>query len=229
MRVLAELVVIVVGVLIALWVDNLNTERQDRRQEQAYLAGIVEDLRGDSSALVDRRTAAVRSLEVADRLIELRFDPPSPVPADSLAEWFFRAAFVDNFQVLDHTYREVLGAGGLTLISDDAVRRGISSYYRDIDSAEFFTEYYKGEESDYWDLLAERLDAADFAALTRSDRRGSLDVRRMLTLLREDDEIVNAVQMNRHWAELRLEITNRRIASNSSLIEVLRARLLDLG
>lgn len=227
-RILGELAVIVVGVLIALWVDNLNSGRQDRLQEEAYLRGVVADLRGDSVALAERRVTALRGMEVADRLMALRDAPSTSAPADSLSDWFFRAAFVDNFQVLDHTYREILGAGGLTLISDPTVRRRISDYYRSIEAAEFFTDYYKGEETDYWDLLAERLDPEDFAALTRAGTgTGRLDPDRLLAQLRSDHEIANAILMNRHWTELRLEITDRRIEANDSLTALLRARSSD--
>jgi hypothetical protein len=229
-RLLAELVVIVVGVLIALWVDNLNTERLEQRQESAHLLGILEDLDNDSSALAERRETAIRGLEVADRLLELRSEPASTAAADSLARWLFRAAFVDNFTVQDHTYREILGTGGLTLIRDATLRRSISSYYRSLESAEFFTDYYKGEEEDYWDLLAARLDPDDFSALTRSeDGGGNLNVGRLLGQLRGDDEIANAILMNRHWTQLRLEITDRRISANRLLAETLRTRLADQG
>lgn len=44
-RVLGELIVIVVGVLIALWVDNANSERQARGLETAHLSGILFDAR----------------------------------------------------------------------------------------------------------------------------------------------------------------------------------------
>ena len=80
-RVLAELVVVVVGVLIALWVDNLNTAREDRFQESAYLLGILEDLRTDSIAFVRRRETAIRGLEVADRLLELHGESSSTASA----------------------------------------------------------------------------------------------------------------------------------------------------
>lgn len=229
-RLLGELVVIVVGVLIALWVDNLNANRQAHLQESAYLAGILDDLGSDTESLRQRETTAIRGLEVADRLLALWEAPTLSAPADSLATWFFRAAFVDNFEVLDHTYREILGAGGLTLIRDEALRRAISSYYRSIESAEFFTEWYKGEESDYWDLLAERLHPADFGAMTRSEEQsGSLDSDRVLRQLRNDAEIANAVLMNRHWTQLRLEITNRRLEANRRLQETLRDALLARG
>lgn len=140
--------------------------------------------------------------------------------------WFSQAAFVDNFQVLDHTYREILSAGGLGLIRSESLRRLLTGYYRSMESAEFFTEYYKGEETAYFDLLAARLDTNDFEAITRSEEDpGRLNPARLLAQLRTDDEIANAILMNRHWTALRREIGERRIASNTALADALRAEL----
>lgn len=226
LRVGGELVVVVVGVLIALWVDNANQMRKDHDQELAYINGILVDLASDSADLVTRQRTAERGLEVADRLLALRRDSTTRASADSLAVWFFRAAFVDNFQVLDHTYREILSAGGLSLLQDDQVRRMISGYYRDIESAEFFTDYYKSEETAYWDLLAERMDPDDFEAVTRSDEVADrLVPGRAIALLRSDPEVANAILMNRHWSALRLGITSRRLDTNRRLAELLRARV----
>ncbi|MEJ2240138.1 MAG: hypothetical protein P8X82_17745 [Gemmatimonadales bacterium] len=222
-RWLADLVVIALGVLIALWVNNLNAERLEHRQEQAYLRGVLQDLGSDSAQLAYRSELADRGLHAADRLLELRRNLSSTPTADSLAVWLSHAAFVDNFTPQDHTYREILGAGGLTLIRDAELRRSISGYYRSIESAAFFTDWYKNEEEAYWDLLAVRLDPNDFEAVTRSEvAAGNLNVERVLAQLRTDNEIVNAILMNRHWTQLRLEITARRIAANQSLADTLR-------
>ena len=225
MRVVGELLIIVVGVLIALWVDNLNQDRRDIAREATYLEGILVDLSSDSVEFVRRAETARRGVHAADRLLELR-RRGSSTPADSLATWFFRAAFVDNFQVLDHTYREVLGAGGLSLIRDESVRREISAYYRSIESAEFFTDFYKGEERDYWDLLATRLAPEDFIGISRNEGTSpGMDAARVLSVLRSDPEVANAIEMNRHWTDLRLGITERRLDANRELAAILRTRL----
>ena len=226
LRLAGELVIIVVGVLIALWVDNLNQDRRDAAREGSYLRGILVDLRSDSADLTDRRDTAIRGLHVADRLLDLRDDPGADAEPDSLATWMFQAAFIDNFQVLDHTYREVLGAGGLGLIRNETIRRSISSYYRSIESADFFTDFYKKEETDYWDLLAERMAPDDFIAVSRRGEQ-RLDATRVLEQLRSDPEIPNAIEMNRHWTELRLGITERRLAANRRLAETLTEHLGD--
>ncbi len=83
---------------------------------------------------------------------------------------------------------------------------------------------------DYWDLLAARLDPDDFAAVTRSqDGGGDLDVSRLLGQLRTDDEIANAILINRQWTQQRLGVADRRASSNRLLAETLRTRLADRG
>jgi len=225
LRIFVQGAVIVGSILLAFAIDAAWDVRQDRVQEVAYLGGILVDLRSDSTDLVDRQVTAIRGLAAADRLFELRRDPGSTAPADSLATWFLHAAFVDNFQVLDHTYREILG-GGLSVIRDESLRRQIADYYRSIESAEFFTEYYKGEESDYWDLLAERLDPDDLEGISREDQAADhLIPDRLIGKLRSDDEIANAILVNRHWTALRLDITGRRLDGNEDLAESLRSHL----
>lgn len=226
LRVIVQGAVIVGSILLAFGIDAAWDARQDRVQEAAYLGGILVDLSSDSTDLVDRQVIAIRGLEAADRLLELRRDPGSTAPADSLATWFLHAAFVDNFQVLDHTYREILGAGGLSVIRDESLRRRIADYYHSIESAEFFTEYYTGEESDYWDLVAQRLDPDDFEGISR-EGEGAIHLvpNRLIANLRSDDELANAILMNRHWTALRLDITGRRLAGNRDLAEELRSHL----
>jgi hypothetical protein len=226
LQIIVQGAVIIGSILLAFAIDAAWDARQDRVQEVAYLGGVLVDLRSDSTDLVDRQVTAMRGLETADRLLELRREPGSTAPADSLATWFLHAAFVDNFQVLDHTYREILGAGGLSVIRDESLRRQIADYYRSIESAEFFTEYYKGEESDYWDLLAQRLDPDDFEGISHENEgAGHLVPNRLIANLRSDDELANAILMNRHWTALRLDITGRRLAGNRDLAEELRSHL----
>ena len=70
------------------------------------------------------------------------------------------------------------------------------------------------------------LENGGYEAITRSeDGPGRLNPARLLSRLRTDDEIANAILMNRHWTALRKDITERRIASNRTLAEALRAEL----
>ena len=63
-------------------------------------------------------------------------------------------------------------------------------------------------------------------AVSETDR---LNPDAIIELLRTDDEVVNAILMNRHWTQLRLEITERRIMANGDLRETLGSHLSEAG
>ena len=227
-RLVGEFCVIVLGVLMALWVNNWNEERKEAVREGEYLAGILTDLKTDSSSLAYRVEIAVRGIEAADRLLALRADQNSEAPPDSLALWLFHAAFVDNFQVQDHTYREILGSGGLALIQSRDLRRQVSEYYRRLESAEFFTDYYKDEETSYFDLLEERLPTPAYLAISLAPEEGEpprFDTGRVLEIFRDDDQLANSVIWNRHWTVHRLGVVQRRQELNSELATAVAAEL----
>lgn len=219
-RLVGEFFVVVLGVLVALWVSNWNEERKETVREGEYLAGILADLKTDSATLAYREKIAVRGIEAADRLLALRADRDSEAPPDSLALWFFHAAFVDNFLAQDHTYRELLSSGGLALIQSRDLRRQVSEYYRRLESAEFFTDYYKEEEISYFDLLEERLPTPAYLAISlapEEEEAPHFDVARVVEIFRDDEQLANSVIWNRHWTVHRLGVVQRRQELNTEL------------
>jgi len=70
-RLLAEVLVIVIGVLVALGVDELVQGREADSSEHAYLRGIVEDLRQDSVELSARAQAWSQWGDYAEQLLRV--------------------------------------------------------------------------------------------------------------------------------------------------------------
>lgn len=68
-RLLAELIVVAVGVMVALAVDNWNEVRKERIVEREYLAGIAADLESSAVWLERTREAALRNQAALRRLI----------------------------------------------------------------------------------------------------------------------------------------------------------------
>jgi hypothetical protein len=232
-RAVVEMPVIILSVLIALTLDNWNEERKEAREEVQYLEGFVADLSSDSVNLAQRISIAQRSIDSADSLLALRASGErasgeSESRPDSVARWLFHVSFLDNFQVFDHTYRDLLSSGGLALIEDRSLRRQIVAYYRSIESAEFFTDFYKQEEIDYFALLKSRLPTETYLAVERDNQHPArFDVRVVQVLLRTEDELANSIAKNRSWAVQRRDMTARRLERNASLSEALRVALRD--
>lgn len=227
-RGVVEMLVIIFGVLIALGLDNWNEKRKEAIEAKEYLEGFLADLSADSMSLAQRISTAQRSVDAADRLLGLRVSTGADTHPDSVARWLFYVSFLDNFQVYDHTYRDLLSSGGLGLIRDRSLRRQIIAYYRSIESAEFFTDYYKREEIDYFTLLKERLPTEEYLAVEIDNRYpGTLDVGVVQTVLRTEDELVNSIVKNRSWAVQRRDMTERRLARNADLTEAISLALGD--
>lgn len=229
-RGLVEMVVIIFSVLVALTLDNWNEERKEALEAAKYLQGFVADLASDSLNLAQRISIAQRSVDAADHLLALRAIGTVDSHPDSVARWLFHVSFLDNFQVYDHTYRDLLSSGGLALIRDRSLRRQIVAYYRSIESAEFFTDYYKQEAIEYFGLLKKRLPTEEYLAVEiDNEYRGKFDVGVVQTILRAEDELANAIAKNRSWAVQRRDMTERRLNRNAELRKAISLALADRG
>lgn len=130
----AETLVIVLGILIALGLDDYRTGQFERRLAIDYLHRIQEDLSRDLDYIdrvwIERLKSKRESLDIIAPVIRGH----SPVPAD--LEWFLKhvarggvsGTSVDSWYT-DTTFQDMRATGNLRLIQDPDVRAEISEYY----------------------------------------------------------------------------------------------------
>jgi hypothetical protein len=121
-----ELVLIIAGILIALWLSDWNARRHQRSAEVVLLREMRAALEADIAQV---RTVA-ESLRVSEqRTASLRDYIRSPQPyADSLAV-LFGSAYGFRLSQLNTAPYEALKVRGLQLVSDDALRVPIIRVY----------------------------------------------------------------------------------------------------
>ncbi len=138
---IAEVVLVVVGILVALWLDDWNESRKDSLLEIQYLEDLAEDLNLDIVEIARTRDGALGRLLVAQRLlVGAGGQPPSfseegvdladtvdiEVSAGSELE------FLLDLQVLDGSstaFDELRSSGNLRVMGDRDVVRTLSQYY----------------------------------------------------------------------------------------------------
>lgn len=133
---MGEFVVIVVGVLVALGVDDFRSTMDDRNLETYYLEQLSGDLASDEAEL-GRMVAALDSLEVAGhRWSTLLEDPLSRPLLDDISgidvSWSFVPRLhlkLGHLKVARATYDEILGSGNLRVIRSPVLRRSLAEYY----------------------------------------------------------------------------------------------------
>lgn len=127
---IGELVIVTVGVLIALAVDQWNSNRLAGREEATYVSRLLGDIDEDIRQLDDQISALEQKQESLDRVAE-------QLRGGQVADYvsFFQDIVMGaNYgwnQVSAHsaTYDDLLASGNFGLISDHRIRTLISEYY----------------------------------------------------------------------------------------------------
>jgi hypothetical protein len=127
---IGELFIVVVGVLIALGIDQWNSDRLEREEERTVVARLLDELRLDVERYEFRLDRVIQKEEsllyVRQRLITQRAHDP----AEFLENVILGADFGWNQEGTNRaTYNDLLGAGKLTIIRDSELRLSISRYY----------------------------------------------------------------------------------------------------
>jgi hypothetical protein len=128
-----EVLLLIIGILIALQIDNWNESRLERKQEHQYLLRLKEDLQfeiglmEDGIRFAENRIAAVRLLEEASVNPKIASERPNALAiAMETVTW-------RSFPIISaFVYSELQGTGNLSLIRSEALRRDIADYYSSI-------------------------------------------------------------------------------------------------
>jgi len=118
---IGEIVLVVIGILIALQINNYNEARKTRATELIFLENIKEDLKLNLTTLeqyINSRNEAIKSCEIVLDYFEGR-------KAMDFNDFNFHSLNVMvwfPFQQHDNTYQELLNSGQLSIISNKAIK-----------------------------------------------------------------------------------------------------------
>lgn len=124
---LGEILLVVIGILIALSLNNWNQKRKDSKQELAILQEISIGLKGDSSEISQIKGTYIR-VEYAIQQLQKKLDN-KPINEDSLGYYFGWSLFMDNESFGNTAPFENLKAKGLDLIKSEPIKKLITSHY----------------------------------------------------------------------------------------------------
>lgn len=125
---IGEIILVVIGILIALQINNWNEFRKERKKEEMYLNALKSDLRESQAELrrVIEKTDRVTSASL--QLLAISTDTvPMPPPAvfDTLVATTFGYTIA---MTNEGTINDISGSGDLKVIRNDNLRRMIASW-----------------------------------------------------------------------------------------------------
>jgi len=129
---LGEIILVVIGILIALQLNSWNEVKKENKEEQRILALLKEEVSRDIShlkALV--KSGQQRAIEMDSLMISLANDSPNDT------NWFLRLTYSSlgregYFKSSAGTYEESLASGSIKYIENETLRQKIFTYYSDV-------------------------------------------------------------------------------------------------
>lgn len=128
---IGEIILVVIGILIALQINNWNEKRKEKLVETNYLERLLSDIKKDTSILSEK-------IELSNNLSEdyLNYIKNMYVIQKTIREVselttsadFFSGK--DNLILSDVAYSELLNSGKLDIISNEHLKTQIVTYYR---------------------------------------------------------------------------------------------------
>jgi len=139
---IGEILLVVIGILIALQINNQNDMKKIRVKEVHYLNNIKTDLKLNIQELDDYIKTRTQGIEAANIILE-HIEGRS---IDDLEEFNALGVQIYNWQKFhqnNNTFQELVGSGNLALISNDSIKNtllDIETLYKKLKSEE---EHYR--------------------------------------------------------------------------------------
>jgi hypothetical protein len=154
---IGEILLVVIGILIALSVDNWNEERLERKEEIKYLSRLREDLKVDNAYFKRRIEDANRFTALSEEFLQRLFEKQETlIEADSIWGMFQDFDSSEMMTIQNSTFSEMLYAGKLELISDPVLKTLILEYYRKSEEAAKHVAEFNAYTVDQLNIMVEK-------------------------------------------------------------------------
>ena len=141
---IGEIVLVVIGILIALQVNDWNDNRKSKIREHMYLKKLHEDVQNMQDLYSKRMGMAQDNLEIA--LTGLKYVQnclPDPSQERYLDTLLYGHQALPNLYVIRDTYEEMLAANVLANLSNRELKSEITSFYTRAETFNSYIEYFR--------------------------------------------------------------------------------------
>ena len=118
---IGEIVLVVIGILIALQINNWNENRKKRQIELNYLERLIIDLRENEKLLSEFHDIKQKQLEAANIFLNFSFSKNKDSVFNVMP--YFNSIFSwQDININQVTFNEMVSSGNLDLISNDSIK-----------------------------------------------------------------------------------------------------------
>jgi hypothetical protein len=144
-----EIVLVVIGILIALQINNLNEHRKDRNSEQALLKQLENEYQSNLSQLEEKIEMRKIMLKSAQRLLNM-IDNKEQIVPDSICYYL---SFTRMSPTFDPIKNDLINSEKLDLIQDDELKSMLTAWGSNEEQLEEAEEKWLIALRDYFNPL----------------------------------------------------------------------------
>jgi len=127
---IGEIVLVVIGILIALQINNWNEQRKERIQEKIFLKRFEVELNSNLENILTAISLNKSRIHRAEFLLRTIDKPQLAVDSSSYFMKSIEHASYTNIPLIsDNAFEELKSSGNLSLISNEALRAALQKYY----------------------------------------------------------------------------------------------------
>ena len=122
---IGEILLVVIGILIALSINNWNQERINEQRVKGYLISLVEDIKSDMIQYNSNINGYIESINNNKRLFKKA--NYKTLEADSILK--LATSYYQVNRVSDQTYVKIINAGLIESLGSERANKAINNYY----------------------------------------------------------------------------------------------------
>ena len=127
-----EIVLIVIGILIALSIDNWNEQQKNNESESQYYCEILKDLDLDKALIQELIARNKRRISVSKEIL-LELDAGNK-DKDYLLNKFLVAFRGEGYVPRNVTFEELVSSGNLKFLRDDVLKSSLIQFYSELET-----------------------------------------------------------------------------------------------
>lgn len=131
---IGEIILVVIGILIALQINNWNENRKKRLQENYYLDQLLADFNYNKTMVKWNKRFSTYQRDNATLLLKSLHDS---IDKKETAQWFYAVNqlwFVPHYSFNDNTWEELKSTGNIGVIRNKTTVQNLSEFYSNVEN-----------------------------------------------------------------------------------------------
>jgi hypothetical protein len=186
---IGEIFLVVIGILIALQINNWNEEQANKKIERNYMKNLLEDLQNDTKIYSSYAKNNIVVYQYIDSLVIYLKSPERKEHTSKTSYWArMMTTKFSRAQPVERTFEQMKSSGQLKLVKNHKVADGISQYYNSLSELEQYNQAAILWLVDYLKAVGKVFDGEVLLKILKERKQQHTDT---TTLITEDRKTIN--------------------------------------